>query len=372
MHTSQTQSEQVNKKLLGAYFVFLLFIPIVATLAFPERTGVGDELRPAAALPRIHATADIRTIPSQVDTYFKDHFGLRTDLIFLYNLVRTHYLGAPPRRAILFGYDNQMFLQRLNARIQQPVYTSKELHRRTELLIDRARAYKEQGIDYYVLIGPAASSIYPELLPEKAQHVRHNNLYNEFIEHWLRHGDGTTVIDVKAPLIEKKYTSLSSVLGTTTDSFTPLYYKYDHHWSDYGAYIAYQELMERLSAKHPCLKPLPLSSFTIEYREAKNALARIIGLDRILKERRIHLIPNPNQDEQLSCQNDRILFRADSMANAIIIILQMQGVEAYFINYDDDEAFRTALEIIDPNIVIDLRFEDVMESIFSRDAHVIK
>jgi hypothetical protein len=82
-----------------------------------------------------------------------------------------------------------------------------------------------KGIDFYILIGPNKSSIYPEYLPDiivpiETRYI--NPLFNKIKDNNIKIFDPTQL------LINNKNIGL-------------LYYKTDTHWNNRGAYIAFNE-----------------------------------------------------------------------------------------------------------------------------------
>ena len=82
-----------------------------------------------------------------------------------------------------------------------------------------------------------------------------------------------------------------------------LYYKYDTHWNDIGAYIGYSALMNVLSLDYDNLDSLKVLSFPISYREEYwgdnnfsfyNNKARMIGLHNLkyFRDDNIYFIEN--------------------------------------------------------------------------------
>ncbi|MDE7234304.1 MAG: hypothetical protein K2N29_04510, partial [Ruminiclostridium sp.] len=102
-------------------------------------------------------------------------------------------------------------------------------------------AERHSDVPVYFLLAPTSQEIYANLLPKSAPIGSQSEL-NSFCRERLN----CTVIDV------------CHALKSNADSY--IYYRTDHHWTSYGAYIAYTE-----AAKSLGFQSEPLSSFHIEH-----------------------------------------------------------------------------------------------------------
>ena len=72
-----------------------------------------------------------------------------------------------------------------------------------------------------------------------------------------------------------------------------LYHRTDTHWNDYGAFVGYQEIMERVSRAFPQVKRLSWEDFRVDIEpEGKGGdLAGMLSLSDVIHEERIRLVP---------------------------------------------------------------------------------
>jgi len=108
------------------------------------------------------------------------------------------------------------------------------------------------GCELIFLMAPAAMTVYPELVPAEAAtpgagESRFDQLADALTE------AGATVIDLRETFSERKNDSL------------PLYFNFDSHWSDYGAYIAYVDLFDYISDRYPEAAPRKFNEFKWEW-----------------------------------------------------------------------------------------------------------
>lgn len=197
---------------------------------------------------------------------------------------------------------------------------------------------KQRNIDLVVVVAPNKSTIYPENTPPEIQKAGEKSRLDSFIE----------LMDKSAPPI---LLDLRSSLQAGR-AVQPIYYKTDTHWNAIGAFIAYHDIMERISLSYPDLKPLDLNDFTvIEKKPAPLDLSAILGTD-FLKESRIELIPNFRTDAftqygatperkgysrswaSSAGQDKSLLMYHDSFGIALQPLLQYQFREATYIQFN--------------------------------------
>lgn len=96
-------------------------------------------------------------------------------------------------------------------------------------------AVAQAGIPLVVAIAPEKHSIYPEFLPLGLSNKGHSPA-----DQIMDGPSGAQILDLRTVLLDAKATSPH-----------PLYYKTDSHWNEFGAYLAYRAIMERLPGFAP-------------------------------------------------------------------------------------------------------------------------
>lgn len=137
--------------------------------------------------------------------------------------------------------------------------------------------YAERGIALVVVVVPSKNTIYPERVPAQIPHLGAESKLDQVAEYLSAHGE-TQILDLRPALLQAK-TEREIYLATDT------------HWNDYGAYLAYSLLMERLGEAYPNLSPRPLSDFAEQILEPEPLdLANVIGATS-LTESKLRLAP---------------------------------------------------------------------------------
>jgi hypothetical protein len=114
-----------------------------------------------------------------------------------------------------------------------------------------AKAFKDMGIDFYLCMWPRKFTVYPEYMPDT----------------FIRNGD-TSDFDVLEDAFNNRkslefYTPRHILSKKKTERLTFSKSKDANHWSNYGAYLAYTGMMEKISEKYPQLQILQPEDFDI-------------------------------------------------------------------------------------------------------------
>lgn len=151
---------------------------------------------------------------------------------------------------VVTGSDFQFFFQKmLPDFLGQNIPNASELNALTERVSSRLtqlRSYNPDA-DIIYLIVPASMSVYPELVPESYGEPAEQNRLDLTIDA-INAGGGIAI-------------NLRELFAEHKEDEMPLYYKMDSHWSDYGAYVAYEAMFEHISQKFPEAAPRSAEEF---------------------------------------------------------------------------------------------------------------
>ena len=159
-----------------------------------------------------------------------------------------------PSWDVWIGYENQGFYQKMI-----PDYTHTNLMSDSvkENLRSRVASRVEKlnqtgdGCELIYLLIPASMTVYPELVPDTVKQGEGESRFDQ-LKSVLTEA-GATVIDARESFAQHKNDAL------------PLYFDYDSHWTDYGAYIAYVQLYDYISDRYPEAKPRQFSEFSWDW-----------------------------------------------------------------------------------------------------------
>jgi hypothetical protein len=139
----------------------------------------------------------------------------------------------------LIGKDGWMFYEdSLDSFTGGGQYTQAVADGIRDRMSQRLEWLTEQGIKLYFVIAPNKNSVYPEYMPDSYV-MGENRQIDQVVS--ILESAGITVIDGRVPLAAAK----------EADPDRLLYYKLDTHWNNYGGYVVYQALMDRICEDFP-------------------------------------------------------------------------------------------------------------------------
>ena len=213
------------------FFAILIIIP-AATFLSPKDDFLETENRAAAKPP-------VLSLKSIADKSFMRDFEVYlSDVIF----GREYFVRAKHRLDILGGKFeiNGVYIlkSRMVERIDEPDYASID---RTVAAINKFA--ENCDIPIYFMLAPTSAGVYSDEIPEFAPSLNQK----EFIDYVYKNTSRNIAnIDVY------------NTLHTARDDY--IYYRTDHHWTTYGAYLAYFDAGRRLG-----LQPASLLNYNMEH-----------------------------------------------------------------------------------------------------------
>lgn len=233
--------------------VLLVFIclPAIGTYFFPSAALECAKDRELAEKPEWRLCS-LEKYPGAFEKYFDDHFGFRRSLIRWNSFAKVKWFGISPLASVVLGRDSWMFYRSdaVGDGISFDDYKgirplSPEGLERIRRNIERdRRKMAALGIVYILAIAPNKQTIYEEYLPKNIRRVHPLTRFDQLMDYLHAHSS-IEIIDLRKALKEAKH-------------LHPVYYKTDTHWNDYGAYVAYLQIMKHLSNHFPFLKPISI------------------------------------------------------------------------------------------------------------------
>ncbi len=238
--------------------------PMLIAILRPEAADVtAEELRQPAAAPGWPAGArDWLALPSKVDAYLQDHFGLRGIMTGARALIVHLWLNSGSD-LVLAGTDGRLFYTG-NETVEQSagVIVRRPLLAQTADTIARAQAeLADRGIAFLFAPAPSATTIETGFLPEWARNPGRPTEYDVIVG--LLRARGVRVIDLRP--------ALTAALAKGS-----AYLKYDSHWNARGVLAAFNEIVVR--GGHPDWVLDPATALTAPSTLMGGDLARMLGL----------------------------------------------------------------------------------------------
>lgn len=196
----------------------LLFGITLVNLFWPKRTQIELENRKAAQFPAFSVQGLLDgSWQSSFSTWMQDQFLLRDQWINTQRATDEAVFQKVEEGNILIGQDGWMFTKLFTV----DDATQKQLNKNVQAVADFAANYPGRVT---FLLAPSASVIYEDMLPAGAPMIDENAMLDEI---FAKIGESASVLDLRQTFTENKEQYL--------------YFKTDHHWTPYGAYLAYQQ-----------------------------------------------------------------------------------------------------------------------------------
>lgn len=186
--------------------------------------------------------------PTAYGKFYLENFGFKKLFSNAYLDFKSNTLQENPIPHRVFkGKDDWYFLGDHHDKIFSNAFGN-DLIEESEMYqiasnIEKIRAYlKTQNIDFYIIMPSDKNQIYKDKLPYQLQQ---NLTKLDQLKFYLKENIDFDIIDFKTQL-----------LSTRSNTSVDLYYKYDTHWNNHGAYYAYSHLIDKLEEKHSINKQL--------------------------------------------------------------------------------------------------------------------
>ena len=205
--------------LFSVFFVGMFLLDCVT----PDRTVSELENTTLTQRPKVTvqilSSAGLNRFFNDYTQYTKDQIPGRDAWISLQSFVETALLQKTQSGGILLGDKGQMFDRTYG------LVSSEERTLPRNIAAVASLAARCPG-KVYVMVAPAASSIYPERVPAHAPLLQEESYLSQ-IQAAVEQAGGV-------------YLPLKDALSAHKDEY--IYYRTDHHWTTQGAYYAYSEL----------------------------------------------------------------------------------------------------------------------------------
>ena len=237
-----------------AGFALLLLGPGAAyAFARPLLNTENTENRQLAEMPSLsfegakEFTDSLKAFPGQFNSFFNDHVPFRSQLIRLNSLLSVEILGDPASDSVVLGKEGWLFYadeDRIEDYKGSNLYTEEELAQIRDNCLASKDYLEKRGIEFVVLIPSNKEDIYSRYLPDyitkKGELTRARQVVDCLREAGIR------VVYPRQELLDYS-------------GEYDLYWHYDTHWNNLGAYIGAKALLEELGVQVP-----PVEELTIE------------------------------------------------------------------------------------------------------------
>lgn len=266
-------------------FLFILYVPLVLSLALKDKEISETEKRKLATLPRLERSlASLVSYPDRFETYYNDHFGLREQLVESYNYLYFKVIKKSPLPTVTVGRDEWLYYNGegvLPDFLGLTRYSEEQLETWRRLLADRQEWLTSLGSRYLFVVAPYKMMIYPEHLPERVQARAGIPLLARLSGYVDGLAEQEGYLDLRGALLAAK-------------SRRQVYFRTDTHWNPDGAYDAYRAIMETVRRWFPEAKILGEESLQRSRESRRGDICITLNLNSIDPEETVKSVVAPS------------------------------------------------------------------------------
>ncbi len=242
----QLKTQSFSKIFFIGTFILLISIPFVG-----EKENTSFENRTLTAFPAFRMSNPWKFF-NQYQNYFNDRFAFRNIAVQSISKFRYYLFGVSPMpKLVEIGKNNWLYTSNSKYITDTSTpFTNEELEKVILNLKITTKYFDLRGIRYYFTMVPVKERIYPEYMPELLKYRMRFSKAEQLHEELLKH-PSVRAIDVKDVLIEGK-------------KVRPTYYTIDTHWNEYGAFLAYRKIIERIRQDFPQITPSEIQDYHID------------------------------------------------------------------------------------------------------------
>ncbi len=282
------------ERALIALFLVAIALPGLATLAGVDREIIKGENRELAPFPRVALDREsLAALPDGLTRYFEDHFAFRARMVEWQGRARLHYLRSSPQETVITGKEGWLFYAddgSMEDYISATPFSPLELEMWRKTLQDTQDWLQRQGITYLFVLAPDKHAIYQEMMPDTIRRL-HSEWRHDRLAKYLNDRSTVHTLDLGPVLIGAKVRER-------------IFHLTDTHWNDRGAYVAYEQIMQRLNAMRPGLRPWPRSAFEAGVvTTGGRDLAGMLGLADVMTEEDLRMTPRQPRCARLVEEN---------------------------------------------------------------------
>jgi hypothetical protein len=239
------------------------------------------------------------------ENYLNDSLAFRSSLIRLHSIVETCWLGDSSCDRVVMGRGGWLYYHGGTAdnsddisdyRGSKPLTDSQVQYLRGEFL-QRRDELARMGIRYIVLVCPNKPVIYPEFLPPAfASKVTAQSPLQQLKA--AMQSDDLAIVDPSEALLRFK----------AAHPDIPLYFKTDTHWTQAGAFVAYQQLCAAARQMFPKVEPLTEQDVTMQIVRRKGGdLAEMMGIENHFSDLAVEISPRIQVDFDINYDSENLI-----------------------------------------------------------------
>ena len=217
-------------KVFTAVFVLCCLLPSVGMLFLPPTQAAANErLSPKPMLQKEDGSWNTDVL-GQVADYIADHFALRQQMVTANSALQTTLLATSPAEDVICGKDGWLYYAAtLDDYQNHATLSDAEAAQIAQTIADMQAYCEARGATFLFTIAPNKNSLYPENMP--ARYLQSDSPGN---------------YELVAPYLKEYGVNYADLFTFLSEQDETLYLRTDSHWTNRGAAIAHDFLMETL------------------------------------------------------------------------------------------------------------------------------
>jgi hypothetical protein len=263
---------------LVLFFLAAVSLPLALLLARGEGTAAQENRKLAELPPRPRSLRDVYHLPPLLSKYFKDHFGLRAELIRWQATAKLDWLHSSGSPRVTLGRGGWLFHtgdRELEMFTGVAPFTEGELEEWNRFMGAMSDWARSRGASFVVTFVPEKQTIYPERMPDGLVRVSPVSRLDQLTER-LKTRPDVRVVDMRPDLREAR-------------AAEQVYLVTDTHWNHVGGFAGYGALARELGRDFEGVRPMRLSEFEVRPEAFSGDLAGMLGLRGVIGESRPRL-----------------------------------------------------------------------------------
>jgi len=265
-------------------FAVMLSLPAMDTIFHIAPQVHLMETEPAP-LPDFGLSRLFKIFNSLQRGYLEKTFGFRKLLVRWENSLDIFGLHASTLyHPVLVGRDDWLFLSQENSDLNVlddyrglHLFTPAQLRKWVEIYVERRDWLTKRGIKYLIVLAPNKHTIYSEYIPARYNRINGQDRMDQLVGALEK--AGVDVLDLRKTLLETKKNALA-------------YYRTDNHWTTFGAFAGYVQIMARPGELLPILKNSAIGEHDIDISPGlPGGLAYMLALGDRFPENKVTFIP---------------------------------------------------------------------------------
>lgn len=218
----------------------ILLIPFVGMTVAP--TMVTTENKELSELPKVKDENGINVnYMAELGDYFQDHFAFRQQLVSVNAAIYGKIFGTSTTDQVLIGKNNWMYYTgTLDDYLVENVMTERGIENALHNIKLMQNYVESRGSQFILAIAPNKNSIYDDNMPYYYKKGEGENNYEKLKKRMLQE--------------DIHFVDLHTVFRNSEDV---LYLERDSHWTNKGAVLAYNLIMEQTALNYETYEDVP-------------------------------------------------------------------------------------------------------------------